>query len=584
MQSVALCAATLSSLPKIVSPSFIDPHTPKSALATHSLESHKREYQIVMSDEFNSGGRTFDDGHDPIWTALDKNDYTNAALHFYKPENVRTKNGNLEIITNRKENTFRAENIKKKKYELKTKHYQSGMIQSWNKFCFTGGALELTLQLPGHPFIGGLWPAAWMLGNLARATYVASSDYMWPWSYSKCTRATRVSQEISACSKNSHYGLQSAKGRGAPEIDVLEAMPGESTPLPHTKTTKPYMSTSLQISPGVAEGRPVLGQRPLPHHWYTGMTYGLNTTLNPFFYGVTLEHSPASYTYQSDAISANTNLGMTHFNSMHTYRVEWEPADNEGEGGHIKWYLDGEFLYGIEADNLDITGSTIPAEPMYVLINTAMSSTWGFPLPLPDSCKCESYDCDDPDCKCAFPPGFCENFPATFKVDSVRVYQDPTNSKHTLSCSPPSHPTHQFIKGHEERFYEGPATQPLQPVMIGGGKCDTSADCGNEGKCVDNLCKCRQGLVGPNCLMFDAYYEPDVAIDVGDENAKIKQYAVYVPQGLLLAFGAILLWFGIQLRLRVQERKRLRQYMPVSSTEESSRVQANPGRSVYNAI
>jgi beta-glucan synthesis-associated protein KRE6 len=60
------------------------------------------------------------------------------------------------------------------------------MIQSWNKFCFTGGVLELSIQLPGgHADAGGivvnqtlicltpigLWPAAWLMGNLARATF-----------------------------------------------------------------------------------------------------------------------------------------------------------------------------------------------------------------------------------------------------------------------------------------------------------------------------------------------------------------------------------------------------------------------------
>ena len=37
-----------------------------------------------------------------------------------------------------------------------TKNYTSGMIQSWNKFCFTGGVLELSIKLPGHAFSGGM--------------------------------------------------------------------------------------------------------------------------------------------------------------------------------------------------------------------------------------------------------------------------------------------------------------------------------------------------------------------------------------------------------------------------------------------
>lgn len=37
----------------------------------------------------------------------------------------------------------------------KSRNYTSGMVQSWNKFCFTGGVLEISVQLPGHPGSGG---------------------------------------------------------------------------------------------------------------------------------------------------------------------------------------------------------------------------------------------------------------------------------------------------------------------------------------------------------------------------------------------------------------------------------------------
>jgi Beta-glucan synthesis-associated protein SKN1/KRE6/Sbg1 len=89
----------------------------------------------------------------------------------------------------------------------------------------------------------------WLLGNLARATYVGSSDYMWPYSYSKCNEKGRMSQEINACSKVNHYGMQAGRGRGAPEIDILEAMQGDpSEELPNTQVRRPYLSCSLQVS------------------------------------------------------------------------------------------------------------------------------------------------------------------------------------------------------------------------------------------------------------------------------------------------------------------------------------------------
>lgn len=243
----------------------------------------------MFSDEFEQDGRSFEDGGDPRWTAIDKNDCklyavheiipcyayrfsllnylllctdTNEALHFYKPENVQTTNGVLNITTTQQSNKYKAFDEDKHKYYADAKHIQSGMVQGWNKFCLTGGIIEFNAKLPGDPKVGGLWPALWMLGNLARATYVGSSNYIWPYSYDECDDSNRLSQQISACSKVGHYGMKPGLGRGSPEIDILEAMMGSSEKLPNTNLTRPYFSTSLQIAPGVEKNRPIMGKLP----------------------------------------------------------------------------------------------------------------------------------------------------------------------------------------------------------------------------------------------------------------------------------------------------------------------------------
>lgn len=71
-----------------------------------------------------------------------------------------------------------------------------------------------------------------------------------------------MSQEINACSRVNHYGMASHTGRGAPEIDIIEAMQGEREKLPSTNITRPYQSCSLQVAPGVERDRPVLGLPP----------------------------------------------------------------------------------------------------------------------------------------------------------------------------------------------------------------------------------------------------------------------------------------------------------------------------------
>jgi len=172
---------------------------------------------------------------------------TNDALHYYSHDNVITKNGVLSIHVEQKVNLYKAFDENNKKFYADKKYIQSGMVQGWNKFCITGGIIEISAKLPGEPNIGGLWPALWLMGNLARATYVGSSDYMWPYSYSKCNLKRVHSQEINACMEVSHYGLESGKGRGAPEIDILETMQGIDDKLPHTNVTRPYLSASYQV-------------------------------------------------------------------------------------------------------------------------------------------------------------------------------------------------------------------------------------------------------------------------------------------------------------------------------------------------
>lgn len=361
---------------------WIDPDTNKEYYNIKSYRNNNKIYSLVFSDEFNISNRDFTDGNDPKWTAINKDDYTNYALQYYNSSLVTTYNGSLHIKSIIKDITFTSQPdpLNPNKKIKKIKNYQSGMIQGWNKFCFTGGIIEISAKLPGNSNIGGLWPALWLLGNLARATYVGSSNNMWPWSYNECNKDLQYKQKISACNKINHYNLHQNQGRGAPEIDILEAMPGTNETLSHTRTKKPYYSLSLQISPGLEWNgdRPQNGYHPKLNKWYNeGISYGKNTSLNIFFYGMYLE-SPQDVgikkedmfinkrdkkyekSYYSDAISANRNLQDDHFNKKSIYRIEWMP----GKDGYLSWYLDNEFVYSIEAKTLEKSGAIIPEEPM----------------------------------------------------------------------------------------------------------------------------------------------------------------------------------------------------------------------------
>lgn len=346
----------------------------------------ERIYHLIMSDEFNIDGRSFLDGHDPKWTALDKNDYTNGALHYYSPDNVRTENGNLIITSEAKTTPFVGFNDTLGKNVLDSKNFKSAMMQTWNKFCFTGGIVEAEIQMPGKSDVAGLWPAFWLLGNLARHTYVGSTNHIWPWSSTACTPYSRNSQRLNGCLKAQHYGLASGVGRGAPEIDIFEVQAGGTKANTGTflksPVGQPYLSASYQVAPGQPNNRPGGGWWPGPGQWYEGLTGGVNTSLNIFFYG-DYNHFRGDNEvkdYWSDAISFNHQLQEKHFETKHKYRVEWElPDEDEGHDGYIRWYIDDNFVLQVNGTGLVKAGmgSTISSEPMYIIMNTAISTQWG---------------------------------------------------------------------------------------------------------------------------------------------------------------------------------------------------------------
>jgi beta-glucanase (GH16 family) len=415
MKPVFLSAATL--LLASVNAGWVDPDSPLQAQTTLSLvENDKRLYQLVFSDEFEQDGRSFHDGNDPRWTAMNKNDYTNNPLHYYSADSIRTSNGVLNITTSIDPKNFTVFNEKYSKYNLQYKEIKSGMLQSWNKFCYTGGIVEFSAKLPGSPSIGGLWPAIWMMGNMARATYVNSSDLIWPFSTNVCDNRTRNAQLVNSCpdsNNNAQYNMPKNRGRGAPEVDVLEMMYMDMF-------EHPILSSSLQVAPGVDHNRPVPGHVPNNSmNWYEGIEYGNGSSINTYFYGTTVWQK-RKRSCQTDALSATTNVEDDHFYKHHTYRVEWEPPEEGGSDGYLQWFMDDKLIMALHGDSMkNVSQTEIPSEPMYLIMNTAISKDWAFPDAYFLNCKHKCWSCFDPRCAdCALPKGYCSNFPASKSAHS----------------------------------------------------------------------------------------------------------------------------------------------------------------------
>ena len=138
-------------------------------------------------------------------------------------------------------------------------------------------------------------------------------------------------------------------------------------------------------------------------------------------------------------------------------------------------------------------------------MNTAVASSWGFPIPCPEECDCSCFECGNPDCNCGLPDGFCENLPAYFEIDYVRVYQAVNESKHQLGCSTEDRPTSLFVEGHMKRYMEDGDKKPLQPLRVGGGACNDDMDCGIGGNCFKGRCKCAKQYAGSTCLSHHGF-------------------------------------------------------------------------------
>ncbi|KAA1471584.1 beta-glucan synthesis-associated [Dentipellis sp. KUC8613] len=404
---------------------MIDADTPSWAHQKASWMDPSTQLQLVFSDEFNTPGRTFYPGDDPYWEAVDLHYWQTGNMEWYDPAAVTTRGGALEIALSRK--------------QTHGLDYQGGMIQSWNKFCFTGGVLEVALQLPGDNNVAGLWPAVWTMGNLGRAGFGASLEGMWPYSYDSCDVGTVANQTINGqpaaatvggdpyndgilsfqpgqrlsrctCDGEAHPGPKHTDGtyvgRSAPEIDLFEASVGDGVG---------HLSLSGQFAPFNAE-----------YYWdnstSTHQVYQPDTTQNGYSGGVFQE--AVSFVTRSDQ-----RCYQLLEDCMNVYGLEYVPGFDDA---YMTWIANNQtawtlYASGVGADErVNIGPRAIPQEPMYIIMNLGMSTAFGI------------VDTDN------------LTFPSIMRVDYVRVYQHPDNIN--VGCNPKDFPTTDYINQYMEAY------------------------------------------------------------------------------------------------------------------------------------
>ncbi|KAF7320569.1 GH16 domain-containing protein [Mycena chlorophos] len=428
-------SAAPQALPNISNWAVIDEATPKEMHKIYSYADPTKELQLVFSDEFEVEGRSFYPGDDPYWEAVDLHYWSTGDLEWYDPAAVTTRNGALELKLTKVDDITLNHNLS----------YRSGMVSSWNKFCFSGGLILASVNLPGNTDVLGLWPAIWTMGNLGRAGYGATLEGMWPYSYDNCDVGTLPNQTLPdlsgpaaaldtgsnngilsylpgqrlsrcTCKGESHPGPVHSEdgsyvGRSAPEIDMFEAQIED--------TNIGRVSQSAQWAPFDAS-----------YLWF-------NTTENMVLAQPTMQHQNgyAGGIYQ-EAASVVTTTNQTCYQGISscyaTHGFEYVPGyDN----AYITWLTNNQISWTLNAAGVGPNNATqigareITQEPMYILMNLGLS--YGF-VPSLSLTEIDGI------------------LPTTMRIDWVRVYQDPKNIN--IGCDPSDRPTQDYINTYIEAY------------------------------------------------------------------------------------------------------------------------------------
>ncbi|KAL9936383.1 hypothetical protein V8E36_004451 [Tilletia maclaganii] len=438
---------------------LIDRETPQSAMTwqgatldAHNLRPTNFNYHLVFSDEFNEEGRTFWPGDDPFWEAVDIWYGATMDMEWYSPEAINTTGGNLVVMM--------------EEMEIHNLNFRSGMLQSWNKFCFQGGYIEFSAVMPGRPDTMGYWPGLWTMGNLGRPGYLGSTEGLWPYTYEdKCdagilpnqlwVNRTGPAATVDGTGTYSSADPNEDGGRGPKRLSTLPGMrfpactcPGESHPGPNRRVTRTapeidaleaqiqyvngrldaYASQSFQLAPFDAKYEWSRGGSDRPYHVYNEETTRINSYL-----GKPLQECASGLAMcpRDSYVDAGHRFVTYGFE----YRPDWE---QDGRNSFVTWYVDGEPTWTFYGGALDprpaqeISCRIVSTEPMTIIMNLAMAA--GFQ-------------------PTRFTGPNAMTFPAPFLIDYVRVYQlDGLDDK--ITCDPPDHPTAEYIKNHPDLYHD----------------------------------------------------------------------------------------------------------------------------------
>ncbi len=380
---------------------LVDPSTPKSAMTRKSVDGD--DLQLVFSDEFNAQNRTFYPGDDPFWSAPDFWYGATQDLDWYDPDAVSTYDGTLILQMD----AFFNHNV----------NYRSGMLNSWNQICFKGGALEVSVSLPGPGGAPGLWPGVWSMGNLGRPGYKASTEGLWPFTYNSCDAGITPNQsqpdglsylqgqKLPSCTCPGEDHPTPGTGRGAPEIDIFE---GSADP----NLRLGVITQSYQVAPYDVWYQPNYDYLHIPN-------YNL-TQLNGYCGGP----------FQQ-AISGQTSLNNSWYDGVNYQKYAFEYTPGVGADAQISWFVGEDVSFGMNGQAIGPNGNVgarvVSEEPMSIVLNLGISNSWtGIDIG-------------------------ALRFPTMMRIDYVRWYQKA--GQHSVTCDPPGYETTEYIKNHPSAYH-----------------------------------------------------------------------------------------------------------------------------------
>lgn len=298
--------------------------------------------------------------------------------------------------------------------------YRSGMLNSWNQLCFKGGIFEVSVSLPGPAGIHGLWPGIWSMGNLGRPGYVSTTDGLWPYTYNDCDVGITPNQSdpsgismlpgqrLPVCTCEGEDHPSPGKGRGAPEIDIIEVS-GDYGGHGWATATQSYQVAPFDI-------------------WYYPNYEYMMTPNEEFSFVNTYTGGP----YQQ-AVSTTTVLNNEWYDGKEyqKYYYEYVPGDND-EDSYIAWGIGEDDNVMMKFDsravgpNGNIGQRYISEEPMSLILNLGISHSWV-------------------DINFTY-----LEFPTIMRVDYVRWYQK--EGEEMVTCDPPGYETTEYIAAHPNAY------------------------------------------------------------------------------------------------------------------------------------